>query len=226
MFDNSDRSILAMAFILLILLCPARADEIELLGRSEVPVDAKYRATADTRTYEFRPTLVLIDNSGWTKKLLTNASTRSTEILGQCGIGVPTINLITLKTSEKYKDPDRSQRIDLARSISPAAKPLVFFIRSAGDVTKDAFSYGRSNTRSAELKDTVWVKSELTDIAGVALAHELIHILSNSGEHINEPGNLMNEDADTTTVKLKPDQCNNIVRLGVENGFLNPKTKD
>jgi hypothetical protein len=222
MFDNSARLILAMAFILLILLFPATADEIELLGRSEV--DAKYRAAADARTYEFRPTLVLIDNSGWTKKLLINASTHSMEILGQCGIGVPTINLITLKTSEKYKDPDRSQRIDLARSISPAAKPLVFFIRSAGDVMKDAFSYGRSNTRSAELKDTVWVKSELTDIAGVALAHELIHILSNSGEHINEPGNLMNEDADTTTVKLKPDQCNNIVRLGIENGFLNPKT--
>ena len=223
MFDNPARLILAMAFIPLILLFPARADEIELLGRSEVPVDAKYRATADTRTYEFRPTLVLINDSGWTKKLLINASTHSAEILGQCGVGVPVINLITLKTSEKYKDPDRSQRIDLARGISPAAKPLVFFIRSSGDVMKDAFSYGKSNTRSAELKDTVWVKNALSDIAGIALAHELVHILSNSGEHISEPGNLMNEDADTTTVKLKPDQCSNIVRRGIENGFLNPK---
>jgi hypothetical protein len=188
-------------------------------------VEVKHRDPAQKRVYEFRPTLILIDGSGWTQKLLIDASIQSTEILGQCGIGVPRINLITLKTSEKYKVPDRSQRINLARNIPPAAKPFVFFIRSAGDVTKDAFSYGRSNTRSDDLKDTVWVKSELTDIAGIALAHELVHILSNSGEHISEPGNLMNEDADTTTVKLKPDQCNNIVRLGIENSFLNRNTK-
>jgi len=223
MFDNPARLILAMAFVPPVLLFPARADEIELLGRSEVAVEVKHRAPAQRRAYEFRPTLILINDSGWTQKLLIDASTRGTEILNQCGIGVPVISLITLKTSEQYKDPDRSQRINLARSVSPAAKPLVFFIRSASDVMKDAFSYGRSNTRSAELKDTVWVKNALSDIAGVALAHELVHILSNSGEHINEPGNLMNEDADTTTVKLKPDQCNNIIKHGIENGFLNSK---
>src|SRR5216684_2094650 len=224
MFGSPARLILTMAFMPLVLLFPARANEIELFGRSEVAVEVKHRAPAHRRTYEFRPTLILIDDSGWTQKLLIDASTYSTEILSQCGIGVPAINLITLKTSEKYKHPGRSQRVVLARSVFPAAKPLVFFIRSAGDVMNDAFSFGRSNTKSAELKDTVWVKNALTDIAGVALAHELVHILSNSGEHINEPNNLMNEDADTITVKLKPDQCNNIIKRGIENGFLNRKT--
>src|SRR5713226_6700472 len=102
MFGNPARLILAMAFMPLVLLFPARANEIELLRRSEMAVEVKSPAPAQRRTYEFRPTLILIDDSGWTQKLLIDAATRSAEILSQCGIGVPAISLITLKTSQQY----------------------------------------------------------------------------------------------------------------------------
>lgn len=209
----------AMLLCTTLLSAAAYAADIQTAGVWEIAVEAGLPAPR-TRTYEFRPTLVLLNGSGWTQKQLVQTVHDTAEILKQCGLRIPAVSLVTLDAPAAYLGPNRSQRIQIARSLTVGTKPLVFFIHAADDVLNDAFSYGRANTQEPSLRDTVWVKNDVADIAGVVMAHELVHVLTNSGEHVEEPDNLMHADADATTIGLKPEQCQALIKRGQEQGLL------
>jgi hypothetical protein len=65
----------------------------------------------------------------------------------------------------------------------------------------------------------VWVTAQVSDLP-VALAHELAHVLMDSGEHSVEPGNLMRDATAPDATRLAPKQCERIVTNGTENGWL------
>src|SRR3970282_147234 len=73
------------------------------------------------------------------------------------------------------------------RSLSHAASAS-----SARPSDAEAIARGNSRTRP-ELRDTVWVARGARDL-GLVIAHELAHVLMDSGEHTEESGNLMRED--------------------------------
>ncbi|HSS46923.1 MAG TPA: hypothetical protein VLL03_05875 [Burkholderiales bacterium] len=60
---------------------------------------------------------------------------------------------------------------------------------------------------------------------GVSLAHELAHVLMDSGEHVNEPDSLMNKESSPHSLKLSPAQCERIRVSGSGNGLLQPVTR-
>ena len=77
----------------------------------------------------------------------------------------------------------------------------------------DAEAIGRGNSGSRpELRDTVWIALGSRDL-GIVLAHELAHVLMDSGEHSDEPGNLMrDETAPENTHPCPSEPCSEIAR--------------
>lgn len=103
----------------------------------------------------------------------------------------------------------------------PLARPAVYFV--ADTLQRPAFdaeAIGRSNSRTRpELADTVWVTRATRDL-GIALAHELAHVLMDRGDHIEEPGNLMRADTSPENTRLSADQCAQLRDTAARNGLL------
>jgi hypothetical protein len=55
---------------------------------------------------------------------------------------------------------------------------------------------------------------------GVALAHELAHVLMDSGEHSQQPGNLMRTETAAANLHLEPIQCARLTTMGAQQGLL------
>lgn len=56
--------------------------------------------------------------------------------------------------------------------------------------------------------------------AGIALAHEMFHVIANSGEHVEGSGNLMQSQADPQSLTLSPLQCQRAQVTSVANRLL------
>ncbi len=67
--------------------------------------------------------------------------------------------------------------------------------------------------------DDTWLMHGVDD-PGVALALELVHVLANSGEHVDWPGNLMQGRTTPDGVKLTAGQCVQIEDNGVAENLL------
>jgi hypothetical protein len=97
----------------------------------------------------------------------------------------------------------------------------VFFVEDTrNDPAFDAEAVGRANsTRRPELVNTVWVAHGARDLP-FALAHELVHVLSDSGKHTDEPRNLMRSETAPENTQLNAAQCERMRSRGAANGLL------
>jgi hypothetical protein len=71
----------------------------------------------------------------------------------------------------------------------------------------------------------VWITAGIRDLP-IALAHELVHVLSDSGAHSDAPGNLMNDETAPGNTQLTSAQCSRIVATGEANGLLDAAARD
>ena len=103
----------------------------------------------------------------------------------------------------------------------PTAKPAVFFVEDTRNrPAYDAEAIGRGNAANRpELADTVWVAYGARDLPQ-SLAHELVHVLSDSGAHSEEPDNLMRADTSPSATRLTGSQCERLRARGEANGLL------
>jgi len=101
------------------------------------------------------------------------------------------------------------------------AKPAVYLVRhTKSRPAFDAEAIGRGNSRTRpEIADTVWMTAATRD-PGIALAHELAHVLMDSGEHSEEQGNLMREETSPRNTTLTAEQCARVREAGSRNGLL------
>jgi hypothetical protein len=112
---------------------------------------------------------------------------------------------------------------ELARSLQ-LQPPAVYFVDDTRQKPAfDAEAIGRGNSRTRpELADTVWITRATRD-PGVALAHELAHVLMDNGEHSEEPGNLMRDETAPANTRLTDAQCARLRETGTANGLLAPR---
>jgi hypothetical protein len=131
--------------------------------------------------------------------------------------------LVLIAAPERYRDFYTPTARELARAL-PLAKPAIYFL--AGTRQRPAFdaeAIGRGNSRSRpELADTVWVTRATRD-SGIVVAHELAHVLMDSGEHSEEPGNLMRDETAPGNTRLSAAQCARLRDRAVANGLLRPQ---
>jgi len=84
----------------------------------------------------------------------------------------------------------------------------------------DAEAFGRANTRHRPwMTDSVWLTSVLND-DGIALAHEIFHVLANSGDHSTDDGNLMLARTTGDNRSLSANQCSAARYAAQRNGLM------
>lgn len=166
-------------------------------------------------------TLFYFRDTGWRIDGLEAHARQAASILAQCGIRVTRVEARELDGPVVYRYFHDAIGKALVDRVA-ARKPAVFFVRDTLQVDPyDAESIGRGNsaTRPA-LRYTVWI-TEATPDPGIALAHELAHLLMDDGRHVDTPGNLMRARTAPGNTQLDTAQCQAMARTGRENGLLN-----
>jgi hypothetical protein len=157
---------------------------------------------------------------GWERPALEEAFRESAAILAQCGVRLARVNFALLDAPRRYHYYHTPVSREFARRAA-FPRPTVFFVRDTlNRPAFDAEAIGRANSRlRPELTNTIWMALGVRD-PGIALAHELTHLLMDSGEHLELPGNLMRSDTSPENTHLDAAQCERIVRAGREGGLL------
>lgn len=208
-------------FLLLLVALSAKAQDrgpITVLERQHLPLER----SAVPASRALRLTLAYLDGSGWRPEEILAAVQESARILGQCGVAMASVDLVRIGAPARFRDFDTLASRELARAL-PLAKPTVYFI--TGTRQRPAFeaeAIGRGNSRTRpELADTVWVTHGARD-PGIVLAHEIAHVLMDSGEHSDERGNLMRDETSPLNTLLSQMQCARLRDTGSANGLLSP----
>ncbi len=209
-------------FVLLISTSCAPAQEVEaisILEQRAIELDS----ASSPLGLSLRLTLAYLDASDWTPGSITAAANESARILGQCGVELKTIELLRVAAPSRFHDFLTPVSRQLAAALQ-LRKPTVYFI--AGTRQRPAFdaeAIGRGNSRTRpELRDTVWITRATRDL-GIAMTHELVHVLMDSGEHSEEPDNLMRDETASGNSRLSVTQCARLREVGTANGLLNPR---
>lgn len=158
----------------------------------------------------------------WRADTIASALRESAGILGQCGVAISGAELVRVEAPRRLRDFHTPASRELAGALQ-LPKPTIYFV--AGTRQNPAFEaegIGRANSGARpELADTIWVTHGARDL-GIVLAHELAHVLMDSGDHSEEPGNLMREDTAPRNTRLDEAQCARLRRTGSANGLLRP----
>jgi len=206
---------------LLPLACHAAlaGEPISVLERREIAVPS-----AAAATLKLRLTLATMEETGWEDGRVIGAAREAAAILSQCGVALESAELVRLRAPERFRDFSTRVSRELARAV-PLGRPAIWFVRDTRQRPAfDAEAIGRGNSRTRpELADTVWVTRGTRD-PGIAVAHELAHVLMDSGEHSVESGNLMREETSAENTRLSPSQCLRMRETALANGLLSPPT--
>ena len=211
-----------MLYLLLLAAIPALAQDseaISVLERREVALTSVPGSSA----HELRLTLAYLEGTGWTPGAIVDAANESARILGQCGLELKSAELVRVTAPSRFHDFLTPVSRELAAALH-LGKPTVYFV--AGTRQRPAFDaegIGRGNSRTRpELRDTVWITRGTRDL-GIAMAHELVHVLMDSGEHSHEPDNLMRDETAPGNSRLSAAQCKRLQETGGANGLLTPR---
>ena len=141
-------------------------------------------------------------------------------IFRQCGIALRDVSVHHLSAPERlrYFTAETAQALVAAHSYAKPAAYLVADTRRPVPFDAEAFAPANSAGHPL-LADTVWIVRK-TPNPGIALAHELVHVLTDDGEHSPRPGNLMRDETAPENTNLTPGQCRQIVQSGRARGLL------
>jgi len=215
------------AAILVCLLCLAPAAlaqpaaPLRLADTWPLPEHELLFAGLAPSTHRLQLALIMFRDTSWEPERILDAVRGGAAILAQCGIRLERAELYRFEGGDpglRYLSTPVSRQ--LVRRVRPA-KPALFFVRDTRHVpTFDAEAFGSGNTATRpELVFTVWMTAWLRDLP-LALAHELAHVLMDSGRHSVEPGNLLRDETAPGNTRLTPEQCASMTEAGVRNGLL------
>ena len=165
-------------------------------------------------------TIVMIDGSGWTRERADSALGEAAAILAQCGVALEGEGFQVVEAPASQMDFSTPAARELARA-HPVARPTLYLVRDTKNrpaFEAEAIGRGNSATRP-EIADTVWMTAGVRD-PGVALAHELAHVLMDSGEHSDEERNLMRDETSPRNRSLSAAQCARLRDTATANGLL------
>ena len=185
------------------------------LADSDLPTHQTLRPA-----HRMRLEMAVVSGTRWVPDVILDAARRAVAILGQCDIEASLVQLHEFSGPQRYRYLLTPDSREFARR-SGLGKPAVFFVDDTLQRPAfDAEAIGRANAKARpEMTDTVWITAGTRDLP-IALAHELVHVLTNSGEHSDAPDNLMRADTAPGNTRLTPEQCDSIIAIGQANGLL------
>jgi len=171
-------------------------------------------------THRMRLAVVLLEGGGWTRGRAMVAVLQASPILGQCGVAFERVEFHVIEVPASLLDFSTPSARELARAYS-VPRPAVYLVRDTKSRPAfEAEAIGRGNSRTRpEIADTVWITAAARD-PGIVLAHELAHVLMDSGEHSDEERNLMRDETSPRNTSLSPAQCARLRETGTANGVL------
>ncbi len=164
---------------------------------------------------------VTLRDTGWTEQRMAEALVAAVRLLAPCGIALERLEVRTYAGgTPAMRDLWTPASRELARSVAPA-RPAVFFVADTWHRPAfEAEAFGRANTATRpELVHTVWITAAARDLP-IVVAHELVHVLTGSGEHSTLPGNLMREDTSPDATRLTPPQCDALRDHALREGLV------
>lgn len=192
---------------------PVRVVETRAVPKEELPV-------ARDATHDLQLSLYTFQGARWMRHEILAAALDSARVLAQCGIALAGAELRVLAAPRRFYFYSTPVSSELLREIT-VAKPAVFFVEDTlNRPAYDAEAIGLENSATRrELANTVWFAYGARDLP-LALAHELAHVLSDSGEHSEEPDNLMRTETSPQNAHLSKAQCERMRARGEANGLL------
>jgi hypothetical protein len=176
--------------------------------------------------FGFRLSLdVLLLDPQWSSTRIRQSLQQAYQILAQCDIGPWDVAAFTIQTDDYLLDLSTGTARSLleataARQPVPSHPVVVFARDTHMQAAYLGEAFGRGNTRRRPwLANSVWLMHDVDD-AGIALAHELFHVLTNSGAHVEGRPNLMQAYTRPENTELTAGQCQQAQSMGVENGLL------
>ncbi len=193
--------------------------EISVVDRASIT--AAHLGTPSSITHRLNLNVVHLEASGWEAERALDALRQATTIFSQCDIGIAGVEWVSLSTPPRFLHFSTPVGRELAR-LYPVRKPAIYLVLDTKDGTYEAEAIGRENSPTRpEIADTVWITSIARD-SGIVLAHELAHVLMDSGEHSNEPENLMRDQTSAANTKLSVTQCARMRETARKNGLFSP----
>lgn len=177
-------------------------------------------ASVNGSTLHLDLTAILLEDAGWQAAEVQRALADALPILAQCGVAARQVKLLRVATPALYRNLSPQGSRLLAAHLAPV-RPAVFFVRDTRmRPAFDAEAFGLGNTRTRpELAHTVWVTRSAPDLPET-LAHELFHVIANTGEHSDDAANLMHERTAPQRRQLTPRQCASLRETGLKNRLL------
>ena len=193
----------------------ASAQTVRVLASEILPTN--YHAQA---TVSMRLSLYTFEQTRWNTAEIRAAVGVALPILAQCGIAARQADLVILAAPRRLRFFSNTLARELVGELD-VPRPAIFFIdETLNNPAFDAEAIGVSNSATRPLlANTVWVAFGARDL-GVTLAHELAHLLADSGEHSTAPGNLMRADTAPENLMLDTVQCERMRARGAANGLL------
>ncbi len=194
-----------------------RVIETRILPPEQLPAAASASHDLRLSLYSFRGTR-------WLPADIVAAVLDALPLLTQCGIAVASVELRLLEAPLRFHFYSTPVSRQFMREIT-IAKPAVFFVDDTySDPAYDAEAIGLSNARTRpELANTIWFAYGARDLP-LALAHELVHVLSDNGDHSDAPDNLMSPATSPAHTRLTDAQCSRLRASAEANGLLARRT--
>jgi hypothetical protein len=210
------RAIAGAALALVLASCAAHAaDDVRIVDRRTIAAPPSRGAT-----HTFALHVYAFAGTSWRSEEVAAAIPRAAALLAQCAIALERVEVAVLEAPRRFRYYYTPDSRDLMRRLD-APRPAVFFVEDArNEPAYDAEAIGLANSpRRPELANTVWIAYGARELAH-AIAHELVHVLADSGEHSSEPDNLMRDETSPTNTRLTPVQCARARSRGEANGLL------
>ena len=163
------------------------------------------------------PLDILIIDPRWSRQRVEQAVRQAFEILAQCEVVAGPVSIHAIDGEEYLGDLSTGNAHTLLTAAGGAHSTVVFArgTRMREEYLGEAFGIGNTRMRPW-LTNSVWLMLDVDD-AGIALAHELYHVIANSGAHVEGVPNLMQPRTRPESLDLTAQQC----RLARDNGLTN-----
>jgi len=166
------------------------------------------------------PLDILVLDSRWTHQRVEQAVRQAYEILAQCSIIAGKVSIHAIDAEDYLRDLSTGSAHTLLEAAGTEQATVVFARDTRMQAAFDGEAFGLGNTRMRPwLAPSVWLMLGVDD-PGVALAHELYHVIANSGEHVEGVANLMQGRTRPESEQLTPAQCQLARANGVANRLL------
>ena len=188
------------------------------LGKRALPeLDLKL---SSTRAGLRLPLDILVLDSRWSRQRIEQTVQQAFQILAQCELIPGEVSIHTVSGDDYLRDLSTGSAHTLFEAVGSAKATVVFARDTLMQAAYLGEAFGLGNTRMRPwLANSVWLMLDVED-AGIALAHELYHVIANSGAHVEGVANLMQARTRPESLALTTEQCRLAQASGVANQLL------